>query len=359
MTVYCGVDFHSRRQTVCYCDSRDGEVKIKDLHHYADDVRSFYEQFKGEQTIVGYETSGYARWFETLLFELNYEVWVGDAAEIARLGRRRQKNDRRDAEHILDLMLKDEFPKLYRPDEQSQRIVRLLRRRHKLVKHAGMVKNSLRRILIETGNLFKQSLTSDKSKQRLRALALPPGLAAERDGWLDLLVEIERQSHQLEGQLKREAAADARVQLVLTHPGIGVLTALCLVHTLGDVGRFSSTRKVAAYAGLEPMEHSSGERRRYGAISKAGSRHLRFLLGEAAHVATRTDEELKLFFGRLKSRCGVAKALTATARKLLIRAFIMLRDEIDYSEFRRRGSRSKVCPALHIGSERNLSIPGF
>ncbi len=75
MTLYCGVDFHSRRQTVCYCNTADGEVQIKDLDHYADDVRSFYEQFKGEQIIVGYESSGYARWFDQLLFELKIEVW--------------------------------------------------------------------------------------------------------------------------------------------------------------------------------------------------------------------------------------------------------------------------------------------
>jgi transposase len=116
---------------------------------------------------------------------------------------------------------------------------------------------------------------------------------------------------------------------------------LCIVHTLGDVSRFASTRKVAAYAGLEPIEHSSGEKRRMGAISKAGNRLLRFLLGEAAHMATRSDDELKQFFRRLKPRCGAAKALTATARKLLIRSFIMLRDEIDYAEFRRRGIEAR------------------
>jgi transposase len=116
---------------------------------------------------------------------------------------------------------------------------------------------------------------------------------------------------------------------------------LCIVHTLGDVRRFATTRKVAAYAGLEPMEHSSGEKRRIGAISKAGNRLLRFLLGEAAHMATRSDDELKQFFRRLKVRCGVAKAMTATARKLLIRCFIMLRDEIDYAEFRRRGIEAR------------------
>ena len=345
MTLYCGVDFHSRRQTVCYCNTLDGEMKIKDLHHYEDDVRAFYQQFKAEQVIVGYETSGYARWFEQLLFELGYEVWVGDAAEIARLGKRRQKNDRRDAEHILDLMLKGEFPKLFRASAKSQSILRLLRHRHKLVKHSVMVKNSLRRILIETGLLFKETLVSRKGKQKFRELALPPLLAEERDRWLELLLELEKQIGELERRLKQEAKVDEQVQRLLTHPGIGYLTALCIVHTLGDVKRFASTRKVAAYAGMEPMEHSSGERRRYGTISKAGNRLLRFLLGEAAHQAARVDEELKQFFHRLKPRCGAAKAITATARKLLIRSFIMLRDEIDYAEFRRRGSETRSARA--------------
>ena len=349
MTLYCGVDFHSRRQTVCYCNTTDGEVMIKDLHHYEDDVRAFYEQFKNEQIVVGYETSGYARWFEQMLFELGVEVWVGDAAEISRLGKRRQKNDRRDAEHILDLMLKGEFSKLHRASEKSSEILRLLRHRNKLVKHATMVKNALRRIQIETGKLMPEGLASKKGKQKFRALELSPLLADERDRWLELLIEIEKQIRELEQRLKSEARADEQVQRLLTHPGVGLLTALCIVHTLGDVKRFATARKVAAYAGLEPMEHSSGEKRRYGKISKAGNRLLRFLLGEAAHMAARSDEELKQFFRRLKARCGMSKAITATARKLLIRCFIMLRDEIDYAEFRRRGIEVRSARILHIG----------
>jgi transposase len=151
-----------------------------------------------------------------MLFELGIEIWVGDAAEIARLGKRRQKNDRRDAEHILDLMLRGEFPKLYRGDEKSRQVLRLLRHRHKLVKHCVMVKNSLRRILIETGSNFKEGLAGKKGKQKLRDLKLPSLLANERDRWLELLIEIERQIAELEGDLKAEADGDERVQRLLT-----------------------------------------------------------------------------------------------------------------------------------------------
>lgn len=347
MTLYCGVDFHSRRQTVCYCNTEDGEMKIRDLQHYEDDVRAFYEQFTGECVIVGYETSGYARWFEKMLFELRCEVWVGDAAEIARLAKRRQKNDRRDAEHILDLMLKGEFPKLYRMSEKSQEIVRSLRQRHKLVRQGVMIKNSLRRILIETGQLFNEGLGSKKGKRKFQELELPSSLAEERDRWLEVLGEIEKQIAGLEQKLKGEAQADEQVRRLRTHPGIGYLTGLCIVHVLGDVKRFATTRKVAAYAGLDPMEYSSGEKRRYGAISKAGNRLLRFLLGEAAHMAVRADDELKQFYRRLQSKRGTSKALIATARKLLIRSFIMLRDEVDYSEFRQRGIEARSARQLH------------
>lgn len=94
---------------------------------------------------------------------------------------------------------------------------------------------------------------------------------------------------------------------------------------------------MAAYAGLEPMEHSSAGKQRFLGISKSGSRLLRYLLVEAAHKAVKRDEALKKFYQRLVYRRGVAKAKVAVARKLLIRGYIMLRDQIDYEEFLRRG----------------------
>jgi transposase len=190
-------------------------------------------------------------------------------------------------------------------------------------------------------------LTSKAGLEKLRAIPLSTTLAAERDEWLRLLDRLEEQRQAVERQLQATAKTDARVQRLLTHPGIGPLTALCLVHALSPIERFATTRKVAAYVGLEPMEHSSGEKKQYGAISKAGNRLLRYLLGEAAQVAAFRDDELRAFYQRLKLKRGTAKAVIATARKLLIRCYIMLRDGVDYAEFRRRGveARSARCVA--------------
>lgn len=126
-----------------------------------------------------------------------------------------------------------------------------------------------------------------------------------------------------------------------THPGIGLLTSLALVHALEPVTRFEGGRKVAAYVGLDPMEYSSGGRQRFGSISKGGSRLLRYLLVEAAHISVRRDEGLKGFYLRLLRRRGAQKAKVAVARKLLIRCYILLRDGIDYAEFLRRGVEAR------------------
>ncbi len=337
MTVYIGVDLHARQQTLAFVDTHDGEIKCRELHHQKEDVAAFYRQFTGE-VIVGVEASGYTNWFEELIEQLGYTLLVGDAAEIRRLARRRQKNDRRDAELILDLLAHDEFPRLYRYPRQSREVLRQLRFRHKLVKLRTSVLNSLHALSISAGLSLQARLATAQGRTRLEQLRLSPVLATQRDEWLALGDELSHRILAVERWLQRQAKDDEQAQRVQTHAGVGLLTSLCLVHTLGDVTRFASTRKVTAYVGLDVTEHSSAERKVYGGISKAGSRLLRYLLVEAGQTAARSDEQLRDFYQQVMKRRGKAKAKVAVARKLLIRTFIMLRDEIDYAEFLRRGN---------------------
>jgi len=339
MTVYIGVDLHARQQTLAFVDTHDGEIKCRELHHQKEDVAAFYRQFTGE-VIVGVEASGYTNWFEELIEQLGYTLLEGSAAEIRRLARRRQKNDRRDAELILDLLAHDEFPRLYRYPRQSREVLRQLRFRHKLVKLRTSVLNSLHALSISAGLSLQARLATAQGRTRLEQLRLSPVLATQRDEWLALGDELSHRILGVERWLQRQAKDDEQAQRVQTHAGVGLLTSLCLVHTLGDVTRFASTRKVTAYVGLDVTEHSSAERKVYGGISKAGSRLLRYLLVEAGQTAARSDEQLRDFYQQVMKRRGKAKAKVAVARKLLIRTFIMLRDEIDYAEFLRRGKRT-------------------
>jgi transposase len=340
--IYCGVDFHARQQTICCLKTETGEFTSHEFkHEHKQVLRQFYSALGGP-VIVGLEASGYTPWFEQLLEELGHQVWLGDATEIRRRARRRQKNDRRDAELILELMCHDEFPRIHRPLPQSREILRMLRYRHKLVKLRTIVKNSLQSLSIQAGLSLQARLFTRQGTQQLQAMTLSPVMSTQRQQWLELLQELNQRITETAGWLKQQALPDPRIQLLRTHPGLGLLSSLGIVHTLIPVSRFPNTRKVAAYGGFDPMERSSADKKRYLGISKAGSRLLRFLLIEATQTAVKADPELKRFYHRLVQRRGKPKAKVAVARKLLIRSFIMLRDEINYAEFQQRGVAARL-----------------
>ena len=338
MAVYIGVDFHARQQTISYLTTETGEVQHLVLQHQEPaQVRVFYEQFAGQQVIVGFESSGYAAWFEELLEEVGCEIWIGHASYIRQFARRRQKNDRRDADLILELLLSGDFPRIHRYSRRTREVLQQLRYRQRLVKMRTMIVNRLLFMASSRGHRFRFQLQSKQGQARLAELALPIPLAQQRDELLLLLGQLDQKIKGLEAWLEQETAADAGVQRLRTHPGIGLLTSICVRYTLEDVTRFATTRKVSAFAGFDPMEDRSDERRRMGAISKQGSRWLRFFLVEAGQVAARRDADLARVYHRVSRRGGHAKAKVAVGRRLLVRAFIMLRDEIDYAEFQRRG----------------------
>lgn len=245
MTLYCGVDFHAHVQTVSYCDSQQGEILTFDLNHQTDDLQRFYSQFTGE-VIVGLEASGYSPWFEQMLEALGHQLWLGDAAEIRRLAKRRQKNDRRDAQLILDLLLKQEFPRVHRPSAQSQEILSQLRYRQRLVKIRTMTKNNLQALAIRAGLATKAKLLTKAGKEKLKRLTMSEACGLQRQQWLSLLKELDQQISQVESWLRHQAKTDHRATLLQTHPGIGLLTSLGLIHTLEPISRFSNARKVVA-----------------------------------------------------------------------------------------------------------------
>src|SRR5262249_20391774 len=233
--IYIGVDFHARQQTICYLTTETGELVTCELKHQDKEaVRAFYAAFRG-QVIVGLEASGYSPWFERLLEQLGCEVWLGHATEIRRRARWRQKNDRRDAELILDLMLHDEFPRLHRPAVQSREVLRMLRYRQKLTKLRTMSKNSLQSLALQSGLAKRSQLFTKDGLQQLRAAEMSPVMQWQCEHWLQLLQPLNQQLLETMVWFKAESRGDVCVTRLRTHLGIGLLTSLCLVHTLADL----------------------------------------------------------------------------------------------------------------------------
>jgi transposase len=212
-----------------------------------------------------------------------------------------------------------------------------LRYRQKLVKMRTMVVNGLLFMATSRGVTLRGQLQSKRGQARMRQIALPGSLAQQRDELCQLLLELASKIAKVEAWLEAKADQDVRVQRLRTHHGIGPLTGLCLAATLECPARFANGRRVTGFVGFDPVEDTSADRRRIGAISKQGSRLLRFYLVEAGQVAMRRDADLARVYKRIALRRGHAKAKVALGRRLLVRGFIMLRDEIDYAEFQRRG----------------------
>jgi transposase len=323
---------------VSWCDTETGEYGKAELDHGdVEAVRRFYGRFQA--AVIGVESVGYAGWFHRLIDELGHTLLVGQPREVRRRAGRRHKNDPGDADGILELLLRDDFPAIHRPLPVSQQVLGLLRYRHRLVKMQTMLKNGLQGVALNEGLRLKSKLWTKAGQQQLAALELEGAGAWQRKTSLAMLAELGKRIERTEGELEKRAQGDAEVARLRTHPGVGPLTSLAVAHLLRPIERFGRTRQVAAYCGYDPREESSGERQRFGRISKQGSRLVRFLLGQAVLSAIEEDEELRRFYQRLLNHrhkhAGVA--ITATARKLLIRLFVMLRDQIDYAEFRRRG----------------------
>jgi transposase len=138
------------------------------------------------------------------------------------------------------------------------------------------------------------------------------------------------------------AEKDARARLLMTQPGVGPITSMAFVLTIGEVSRFPRGKQVASYLGLIPREYSSGGHQRLGSISKQGNTFLRMLLVEAAQGAVRGDPGFRNeYLHRCRSKPkGVAKV--AAARKLAIRLYWMLRTNTAYPEVVRIESSSRV-----------------
>lgn len=339
-----GCDLHTRKQQVAVLDAKTGEFLEQELLHIGDAVEQFYAALPPPVT-VGIESTGYALWFHALLQRLGHTLVVGEAAKIRAMVVRKTKTDRRDARHLLDLLQHDRFPTVWIPDPRTRDLRALIKHRLRLVRIRTMIKNGLHAIALNQRLALGSSLWSRQGLAQLQGLGLPPHTSRRRDDSLELLQWLNDRIDQLDLEVAAAAAADPNAQRLMTHPGVGPLTALATVLVLGPVARFPGSKHVVSYIGLAPSVNASADKYRLGHISKQGSAVLRWILGQAAPLATRSDIDLKRVYFAVLRRRGRPKAKVALARRLLVRLYVMLRDQIDYEEFCRRGHRGRRTPA--------------
>ncbi|HTT23516.1 MAG TPA: IS110 family transposase [Candidatus Sulfotelmatobacter sp.] len=326
-----GCDFHPGFQQVAIFDNRTGEIQEKRLQHRGE-AEAFYRSLAGQRVQVGMEACGHYPWFERLLAELGMELRMGDAAKVRAGVVRKQKTDRRDAEHLLRLLLEDRFPQIWVPSLEVRDVRQLLVHRHKQVQARTRTKNQLQAMALSQGVQKKRRLWTQAGREELEQLPLLPYAAQRRQQLLRALEGLEAEIGELDRRVAEEARQRPEAVRLMTHPGVGPVTALALVLTLGPAERFGSAKQGGSYFGLIPSEESSGGKQRLGRISKQGSSFLRFLLVEAGQTAARLDPQLQRFYRRLAAHKNRSVAKVAVARKLATRLYLMLREHWTYAQ---------------------------
>jgi transposase len=337
--IIIGCDYHPGFEEIALVDTETGECAEQRLDH-SEEAKKFYRDLatQGKTVRVGMEASGHARWFERLLAELKIELWMGDAAVIRAKRGRKPKTDRQDALHILNLLLTGDFPRIWVPSWENRDLRQLLWHRHRMVQARTRVMNQLQAVALNEGLRCKKKLWKQHGREQLESFRLAPWASRRRKDLLELLDRLNPTIAELTQAIEQEAEKFPQGVRLMTHPGVGALTALAFVLIIGEAERFQCGKQVGCYLGLVPLEDSSGDKQRLGHITKQGNTLLRFLLVEAAQVASRTIPEWRSKYLHLTMRRGRKIAKVAMARRLAVRLFWMMRKGWDYRQVMKFGS---------------------
>src|SRR5437763_2575801 len=294
-----GCDLHTRYQQIAMLHSDRGEVEERRLEHQNGEARAFYAALTGPVR-VGIEATGSTPWFERMLRELGHELWIGDAGRMRAMVVRKQKTDTRDAAHALDLLVTNRFPRIWMPSVEERDLRQLVWHRQKLVGMRSAVKNQLHALAMGQGVCRRKQLFTAKGRQELEGLALGPWASYRRQELLQLLDQLEQSLAKLDQAVEQQANREPLAVRLMTHPGVGPVTSLAFVLTIGPADRFPGSRQVVSYLGLNPQEHSSGgaaaigcdqqTRQSHAALVASGSRTHRGAFRSATTTSLSTSE---------------------------------------------------------------------
>jgi transposase len=340
--IIIGVDYHPSDQYIAFVDTETGECGERRLNHREGEAEKFYRELAERRVSVrvGMEATGYSRWFERLLAELGIELWIGDAAEIETKRVRKQKTDPNDARLLLKLLLEDTFPRIWVPGRENRDLRQLLWHRHRLVQMRTRIMNQLQALAMNEGQRRKKKLWNEQGRAQLEGLPLAPWASRRRKDLLELLDRMNPPIEELTRAVEQEARKRPEVERLMTHPGVGPLTALAFVLIIGTPERFPRGKQIGSYVGLIPAEDSSAGHQRLGHITKQGSSLLRFLLVEAGQAAARCDADWRRRYMHLAMRRQRNIAKVAMARRLGVRLYWMWRNGWEYAQLVKFGSHA-------------------
>lgn len=333
---FIGVDHHKQSSTLTVLDQDGREVRTAKLRNTRLDVETFLRQAApdGFQAVVESGWGSYV--MADLLRDLGGEIKMANPYEVKAIAHAQIKTDRRDSRILARLLRMDMIPEVYQRAMDNREAQRVMRLRAFWTARQTEVKNKVRALLAQQpeeirleAESFQHSLFGPKGLQYLGTIRLRERDQAILDELLAYYRELEVHRKGSDGMVARLYETLPAAKLIDTIPGFGPTLSVLAAIEIADVRRFPEVQNLLSYAGVIPSTHASGERSFQGHL-KHGNKWLRWALIEAVYPATTADVGLRCFYQRLANRKGANVAKAATARRLLMIIYRMLKQNRPY-----------------------------
>jgi len=324
MSVYVGIDVHRKRSQVAVVTG-DGKVQVnRNVVNGAEPVLKLIGGLPAG-TPVAFEAAYGWGWLVELLEDYGFDPHLVHPLRCKAIASARLKNDRADAAILAQLLRADLLPEAWIAPPPVRQLRALLRHRAQLVRLRTLLRNRIHAVLADHGHDRPEGCWSGPGRAWLASLPLPAVSREVVEDDLALIEALQQPIDRLDWEVHQRAKAEPAVKVLTQLPGVGPFTAMVILAETGDISRFGSARKLAAWAGLTPTVRGSDRTVRHGHISKQGSAWLRWILCEAAQTAKR-HPDFAATYQAIARRRGKKIATTAIARKLLARAWHLLTD---------------------------------
>lgn len=331
--IHVGVDLHQR---FCYMTAMEASGKVMQAGAVSNEkaeLRRYFRQFGGRRVQVAVEACGFWPGFREVVEPEVERLVLVHPQRVKAIASAKLKNDRVDSQTLAHLLRCDLLPESWKADRETQARRQQVRLRTTLVRQRTRLKNQVHAVLHQQGlHSPVTDLFGGRGRLWLRQGKLP---AQAREAVHTCLRMIDHYGEEIEKQnlqLREKAKTDERVAWLMTIPGIGEILAMMLLAEIGDLNRFATKEALCSYAGLVPrVRESAGKAARAG-ITRQGSSTLRWILVEAAQVATRSSPAARRYYERLLRKKHKHVARVALARKLLVAVYALLHDGVEFDE---------------------------
>jgi transposase len=320
--VCIGLDIHKKYSYAAVVDESGKIVEETRIKNTKETLEQFASKYRGAKAVI--EATGNYRYIYDVL-ENYMDVKLAHPYKTRVIAEARIKNDSLDAKMLAHLLRANLIAESYVPPKEVRELRDLTRARKALVEDRTRIKNRVHAILARNGIFDYPNFFTKKGMDYLKRIDISETDRKLLEINLSIIDKINEEIKEIDKIIQEKAKIDGDALLLTTIPGVSYYSALLIKAEIGDVNRFPDKFKLISYAGLCPSIKQSGNKEIKGRITKQGSRMLRWILIQCANIAIRHDEYLRNFYLRIKKRRGHNIAIVATARKMLVCIYYMLK----------------------------------